>query len=249
MILYSSMTVREAIDEVLDKVSQLQTATNLDYKTVWMFLNRGRREVFARTLPYKDSSYITTVDVSDATQIPFDFTRKVRVILQEGSGEYVEARFAAPQEWWRLTNGVRPHTVARATPRFPIYTIWGSTNAVADDRIYFYCWPQNLTGKLEYYAAYSDLPVDPNGDPIDTASLNVPYEYENLVIQSTLIRCYGRLAEQDKLQETFVAMQAEYAKLNKNFLAGKTTNAINQKALIDPQPSMAPSTSLAAQPQ
>jgi len=252
MILYSSMTVREAIDEILDKVSQLQTATNLDYKTVWMFLNRARREVFARTLAYKDSSYIKIANVSDSTQLPLDFTRKLRVILQDGSGEFVEARFAAPQEWWKLTNAVRPHTVARATPRFPIYTLWGATNNIADDRAYFYCWPTNMTGKLEYYAAYGDLPVDVNGDPLDASPLNVPYEFENLVIQAALLRCYGRLAERDKLQETYVAVQAEYAKLARNSAASKATNAINQQALVDPQPSMAPPTSLTApvqQPQ
>ena len=147
MILYSSMTVREAIDEILDKVSQLQTATNLDYKTVWMFLNRARREVFARTIAYKDSSYVKTVSVTNGIALPADFTRKLRVILQDGAGEFVEARFVAPQEWWRLTNTARQHTVAAATPRFPVYTIWGSTNNVNDDNVHFYCWPQTLTGK------------------------------------------------------------------------------------------------------
>lgn len=249
MILYSSMTVREAIDEVLDKVSQLQTATNLDYKTAWMFLNRARREVFARTLAYKDSSYVKKAAVSNGSLIPADFTRKLRVILHDGADEYVEARFSAPQEWWRLTNSLRPHTVSRATVRFPVYTIWGSNNNVNDDRQYFYCSPTSMTGYLEYYAAYSDLPVDANNDPIDSASLNVPYEYENLVIQATLIRCYARLAESEKMQETFIAMQSEYAKLKRNYMTSRITNAINQQALVDPQPSMTPSTSLTGDSQ
>jgi len=244
MIQYSSMTVGEAIDEILDKVSQFQTATNLDYKTVWMFLNRARREVFARTLPFKDYSYIKRVAISNGDALPVDFTRVVRVLLKSGSNELTAARKAVPKEWWTISNVSRPNLINGASPRFPVYMVWGSTNAPTDDHVHIYTAPSSTTGILEYYAAFADLAVDGNGDPLATATLNVPYEFENLVIQSALLRCYARIAEKNQLAATFQEVQAQYQKLMKNYVAGKATDAINQRALTDPEPSQTPSVSL-----
>jgi len=133
---YSSMTVREAIDRVMDRVSLFDAGTRLDYKTVWMFLNRARREIFARLLPYKDYAFIMHTQGGHGTALPADFTRVVRVISQQGS-EYVEARQAAPQDWWRVTNTVRPHSFNHATVGSPVYVLWGDItvggNAPAND--------------------------------------------------------------------------------------------------------------------
>lgn len=240
MIQYRSMTVSEALDEILDKVSQFQTASNLDTLTVWMFLNRARREVFARTLPFKDYAYVKRAAVSNGVALPADFTRPLRVILRDGGiGEYSAARKAVPKEWWSLTNTSRPNTINGATPKYPIYMIWGGGN-FNDDDVHFYCAPSTEAGFIEYYSAYSDLPKDVNGQPTLSASLNVPYEFENLVIQSALLRCYARIAEKGKLAEAFKNVQEEYAKIQKNYAARQVTEAINLRGLMDPEPSKTP---------
>lgn len=245
MIAYSSMTVAEAIDEILDKVSHFQTATNLDLQTIWMFINRARREVFARTLAFKDYAYIKSADVVHGDALPADFSRPIRVIARDGGvGEYTECRQAAPKEWWTMTNAARPNLINGATPKYPIYMIWGSDNDPLNDETHIYLAPDTEEGKLEYYAAYSDLPVNVDNEPVLTAQLNVPYEFENLVIQSALLRCYARIAEKGKLAEAFANVQAEYAKLRKNYMAKASADATNAKALPDPEPSMTPPTSL-----
>ncbi len=241
MIQYQSMTVGEALDEILDKVSQFQTASNLDTLTVWMFLNRARREVFARTLPFKESAYIKRANITNGAALPSDYTRPVRVLLRSGSGEYSEARAAQPKEWWTLTNTSRPNLINGATTKYPIYMVWGGTSATDDD-VHIYCAPSGVTGIIEYYAAYGDLPKDGGGNPDLTASLNVPYEFENLVIQSALLRCYSRIAEKGKLAEAFENVQAEYAKLRMNFANKIATDATNIKSLVDPEPSQTPGT-------
>lgn len=245
MIAYSSMTVKEACDEVLSKISHFQSSMNLDYKTVWMFMNRARREVFARTLPFKDEAYIRSIDIANGQALPADFTRPLRVILRDTGtpgSEFAEARKAFPKEYWTVTNAARPHSFNQATAQFPVYTIWGNLNNPNDDRTFIYLSPTVLTGKLEYYAEYADLPSTVQGDPIDTAPLNVPYEFESLVIDVTLLRCYAKVAEQEKLTETFMRVQREYSELLSTYAAKRQTEAINQKALLNPEPSQTIST-------
>ena len=254
---YSSMTVREAVDRVMDKVSMFETGTKLDYKTVWMFLNRARREIFARILPYKDYAFITNTASAHGTRMPADFSRVVRVISQDGSNEYVEARQAAPQDWWRVTNTVRPHSYNHATLGSPVYVLWGelimgtnvanTDNSLAlapntnnADRVVLYHRPTTMTLFVEYYGSYGDLPVNGAGDPVDTATLNIPYEYENLCILMTLWRCYGRLQDKNRLMDTYKQVLQEEQRLAKVYTVKKQTEAITMQSLLNPEPSNVP---------
>lgn len=245
MILPSSMTVKEALDQVMRRVAQLQTRSNLDYKVAWNFLNNARREVFARTLPFKDYAYTKTVAVLNGTALPADFTRVVRVILKDpADSKYVEARRAAAKEWWHISNTLRPDSRVAASRRYPAYTIWGSKDDFNDDNIYIYLGPSNQTGYLEYVAAYGDLPLDVNNEPDQTATLNVPLEFENVVIQSTLVRCFTKMAEPQLLADTMQRTQMEYAKLGLLYVARTTTQAINIESLTNPEPVMVSETAL-----
>ncbi len=245
MILPSSMTVKEALDQVMRRVSQLQTRSNLDYKIAWNFLNNARREVFARTLPFKDYAYTKTIAISNATALPADFTRVVRVILKDPADtKYVSARRAAAKEWWRVSNTLRPDSRIAATRRYPAYTVWGSEDDFQDDAQYIYTAPSNETGYLEYVAAYSDLPLDVNGEPDLTATLNIPLEFENIVIQSTLVRCFSKMAERELLADTMRRTQMEYAKLGLLYVAKGVTSAVNAESLTNPEPVTVPDTNL-----
>lgn len=248
MILPSSMTVKEALDQVMRRVSQLQTRSNLDYKIAWNFLNNARREVFARTLPFKDYAYTKSVAITDGASLPADYTRTVRVILKDPADtNYVEARHAAAKEWWKISNTLRTDKNVSASRRYPAYTIWGSIDDLADDNIYIRIAPTNETGFLEYVAAYGDLPLDVNNEPDTTATLDIPLEFETLVIQSTLVRCYVKLAERELLADTMLRTQNEYAKLGLVFMAKGATEAINIESLVNPEPINLPSTSVAQQ--
>jgi len=254
VITYSSMTVNEAVDGIMRRVSQLQTRTNLDLKTVWSYLNNARREVFARTLPLKEYAYIKSFAVTNGAALPADFDRKVIVTLKDPADtEYVEAREVAPKEWWTLTNGLRPHARNAASRHYPVYTIWGPTwasaNDLTDDKVHIYVSPSNVTGFIEYYAVYSDLPLDGSNEPDMAATLNIPYEFENLVIHSTLIRCYAKMAERELLADTYRRVQQEYAKLGMLYTATNQTEAVNQAALVNPEPMPPPQTSFAQQAQ
>lgn len=239
MIVYSSLTVREAIDKALDRVSQFQTRLNLDYKTVWRFLNNSRREMYAKVMPFKDFAFVRTVSgLGNLTALPADFTRPVRVMLRVGTGNFEEARYVTPKEWWRVTNAARPHTVNQGTARFPVWTMWGTDENVntGDDRIFFYCFPANATGYMEYHASYGDLPLAA-GDPVDTATLDVPYEFEGLVIDGVLERIYAKIGDKDKLVQTYRRVQQEHARIRQTYAVQRQTEAINQEALLNPEPS------------
>ncbi len=253
MIQYSSMTLQEAIDEVMNRAGQFRTATNLDWQTVRMFVNRARREVLNTTLPYKDWAYIEQVPIlhggikGQPGGVPEDYIRFVRVILRDpsGAGEYHEARYADPREFYTLANWRNRQSWNHATVDNPVFTLWGAINSVPpEDGLIFYAAPNadHQTGTApEGFSYYTGAPLEGFMDcyrglrdlTLAAEVLSVPYEFENAVILGATLRCYHKLGELQKLELTQRAAFGEMRRIRELTAAKRETERINLESFED----------------
>src|SRR5574343_491275 len=71
MIRYTSITLAQAVDEVMLRLSKQNITLQLDWQTVATFVNRARREVLSKTLPFKDWAYVLhDVPVEHGRRLP-----------------------------------------------------------------------------------------------------------------------------------------------------------------------------------
>lgn len=235
MIPYTSMTVKQALDEVMIRIAKLNTSANMDYLLGLMYLNRARREVMAVSLPFKDYFYTKSgFAVSNGTELPQNFSGQVRVMLKDpGATDYTEARRVDAKEWWTLTNTVRPHSWNGANNTNPIYTIWGSddsdTQAWSDKGLVIKVAPSTVVGYIDYYAEYGDLVND-------TDTLNVPPEFENMVITMTIQRIFQKLGETSKAMDMYKTYQAGIMDIRKRAIAKRQTEGINLQSQTSNMP-------------
>lgn len=231
------MTLKQATDEIMVRISKLTTSSNFDYLLATMYLNRARREVMSMSLPFKDWAYTKTgFAVSNNTELPQDYTGIIRVMLKDPAAQYYqEARRVEPKEWWTLTNTVRPHSWNGASNLNPIYTIWGSddvsTTNWSNKGLIMMVAPSTVVGFIDYQAEYGDMTND-------TDVLNVPYEFENMVIMMALERIYQKLAETEKGMANYKVYQTALMDTRRQLIAKRQTQAINLQTQTSPMPTM-----------
>lgn len=246
MIQYSPITLEEAVNEVLLRLGQFRTATNLDRQTVELFVNKSRREVLIKTLPYKDWGYITHVPIQhlgvqgQAGGVPRNFIRMVRVVLN-GLGLNAEARYADPREFFTLSDIRSGQRWNQATYRNPVYTLWGGDYTTTRGLV-FYAAPfatyipavgaiaqvgvSNLSGTAECYCGYDDVT-----QPTDR--LRIPAEFENLVVTGAVARCLQKLGETARLVEVQKKSMDEQMRLRSLFAEKTETERIGLESRGD----------------
>ena len=225
MITYSSMTLQQAIDEIMLRVRKLSTSVNFDRQLAVMYLNRARRTAMAMSLPTKDWAYIKSAPISNGAELPQDFVRPVRVMLKDPSAtDYTSCRKLEPEEWWTITNPHRPHSFNAATNLFPVFTIWGSddssTAAWNGKGLVIKVSPSTVTGTIESYAEYANMTAE-------TDLLNVPYEVENLVILLALVSIFQKVGEQAKAVESYKQYQKGIMEIRQNDMQMRQIAGIN----------------------
>ena len=250
MIPYSSMTLKQASDEVMLRISQQRTASNIDWGTVVLCINRARRETLAQTLAMKYWSYMVTVAIThrgvqgQAGGVPPTYIRSVRCLLHDpgSGGELREARYADPKEFHTLADWRRGHQWARATIANPIYTLWGSSDP--SEGLVFYAAPNadHQTGTPPPGAAYyTGAPpagvLDCLAGPPELVNepdvLGVPPEYENAVILGATARCLAKLRNRDGMVEIQRRVIAEHRKLRERNQELEETQHVELKATSD----------------
>jgi len=234
MISYSSMTLKQAADEVMLRIAKLTTSANFDYQLAVMYLNRARRDAMATSLPFKDWSYIKTFAISNNIELPQDFIGVARVILKDPAAEdYREARRLDPKEWWTMTNTHRAHSWNGANNLNPVYTIWGSDDSSTETwnskGLVIKVGPSTVSGYIEYYAEYGDMSADSD-------TLNVPYEFENLVIMMAVDRIYHKLGETAKAPAIYKEWQNGIMTLRKQLIAKRQSEGLNVQSLTSNMP-------------
>lgn len=235
MVSYSSMTFKSAIDEVLLRCDQMRIAINLDGQHVRRFLASARREVMSLAVPFKDWAFVKPVAIADGVELPQDFIAPLRVQLKTSlDTNYTEARELDVREWQRLTASVGANTYNQALPSQPAFMLWGASDtddaAFAAKGVVVYVAPVGVSGYMEYYASYDDSAIS------DTDTLNVPYEYENLVILSALVRVAMKAGQLDKLGDSYNQYQAGLFRLQRRTIARLQTEGISLESQIGTEP-------------
>lgn len=215
MITYSPLTQGKLIESVISKVGKFRNNVNIDYYTLAIMAYHAQNEIMTLTIPYKDWAYVTTTAITNGTVLPRTFHKQIRVILS--SLNNIEARYATPMEYFKTTNsGI---IWSNAYNIQPVYTLWGlqdNTGQLNEAQIVIYVSPSTATGIIEYYnfPAFTD-----NANSV----VNIPYEFENLLVLSTLQRIMHKLGDKEKIQELQKEILTERNKISKLLLEKKRT--------------------------
>lgn len=229
------MTFKSAIDEVLLRCEQLRIAINLDSQHVRRFIASARREVMALAQPFKDWAFIKHFAIADGIELPQDFIAPVRVQLKTSlATTYTDSRRLDVREWQRLTATTGGNTYNQALAVQPVYMLWGASDAADADfatkGVVIYVAPAGVSGYIEYSASYDDSAI------ADDDTLNVPYEYENLVILSALVRVAMKSGELDKLGDNYAQYQTGLGRLQRRTIARLQTEGISLETQTGTEP-------------
>jgi hypothetical protein len=254
MITYTNRTLLEVYNEVMIRLGVHRTAENSDWGTVVKFINNSIYEVLARTLPYKDWAYVNNMNVVNATVLPVEFIKAIRVMLQKDrTSPYMEARYVSPKEFFSLSNWQKQQIWNQGLADSGIYTIWGSIdgNINGQQNLSIYVYPNNLyqtgvapngysynpdilTGYMEFYRAPAFL--------VNNADvLPIPYEFEDLVVNYTLLRIFAKT--QNAIQLNFIQslLAPELLRIQEMFNEKRKTEKRELDSFIEPViPQVAP---------
>lgn len=185
MISYSNMTMMELETLVYQVMKRLDNGVNIGWGTFLKTANRVFKYVASKTLPYKGWAYQKYSGLmANGTTIPLDYIDKVRCVIQSADGNYREARYAHPREYFITTNADVRNSFVQSTAIAPIYTIFGDIDPNTNEQrlyLYFSAEPTASLAMLTYYGEPPDVE-----EKIDLVP--IPNEYENLAIYEIAAR-------------------------------------------------------------
>ena len=239
------MTLRRLIDQVLVVTDKQRLNTNMDWDSLVVLANRAAKEVIVQTIPYKDWAYTSQINVGPvSTTLPQNYLKFIRVMLSPtGSAPYYQARYVAVKEFHRLTNWNQAHDYNRSYEKNPIFTIWAQKDIAGNNRLLCLVAPNQLdqTGTAPSWAEYDTsayqgvmeyhlVPeiVNPT-DPIQ-----VPYDYERLLVLKTLERVYQRTDAPMLFEETQRQITEERKRLVDLFLEKRRTEKRDLDSFTEP---------------
>lgn len=243
MIAYSSLTVGEVLDDVLQTLSHYRSPYTIDFITLCRFLEHARREAVSRVMPITVDVFNQKQMMQHGDQFPLGFIRIVRV-LRRIDERIVEARYADPREWWHVTNPQFGNKYTMAMNEYPIYTVWGAVvgNSITLrigtrpnlQGIYFYAVPTDGQYIVEFIANYSRLPIiGPNQMPDFSAPIGIIAELEDVVINGVLMRCFYRLGYTEKATQLYTAIKKSIEYLRERYRRERIEEAVSYQSLPD----------------
>ncbi|KKN79174.1 hypothetical protein LCGC14_0341910 [marine sediment metagenome] len=240
MVSYSNITLGEVFHEVISAINKYRSGMNIDYTTITNFVNRAVIEVVTKTLPFKDWAYVSSVNVTNQMQLPVNYLKYQRVLLSEdGDYPYQEARYVDIREYYTLTNWLNGHSWNRSSEEKPVFTIWGTglrptiflapntdyqTGIQPSGHIYDTI---NVSGILEYHPS-------PDKVSLATDRLPIPYEFEDMVILSTIMRMYAKIGASQLLQNTQMKFIEETSKISELFVEKRRTEKRELDSFVEP---------------
>lgn len=219
------------VEEVVFRATHFRSEVNLDYYTIANMANHSIYELMTKTLPYKDWAYITTISVHNAMLLPREFLRPIRVVL-DNNGRNVEARYSTPLEVARVEDGSMGVVHNFALGLQPVYTLWGGESNdpnYEQPQLYIYLYPETLQGVMDCYVA-------PAFNYDENYQVPIPYEYEELVILSTLWRVLQRLGLSQESNIVFQSIAKTYQEQIAKLAEKKMTEAMNLDKFVFPVP-------------
>lgn len=232
MIAYRNSTLSEMITGVLVKAKQHRVAENIDYETVRIFVNRAVREVVTRTWSFKRWGYYGSIPVVNGSLLPQEYIKFMRVILHNGDNIYKEARYADVKEFWTVTDINRGNAWNVRSDLSPIFTIWGNVDinpynapTAPDTRIWIR--PTNYVGVLDCYMYPPELINDND-------VVQIPYDFEELVLNLALVRLLYKLNSFSVIAAIEPAIQEEMKRITTAAQTSDYTEKRELDAFVDP---------------
>jgi hypothetical protein len=232
------MTLGDVYNEALIRLGHQRDSYNIDWGSIVKFVNNAVREVVAKTLPYKDYAYISTMQATDRTLLPPEYLSFVRLLSSTtGLPPFIEARYVAPKEYFSLSNWMQTQIWNQGSPNRPIFTIFGGIRNVLTltPQLWLYMFPNtnehnpastapqgytyttsNVQGWLEFYRM-------PDEVVLDADVIRVPYEFEDLVVLSTLSRIFAKTQRTDMLMDNQKKVIEESQRIGQLFMAKQKT--------------------------
>ena len=234
MINYSPITINQLVDNVIQQVGKFRNNINVSWYEIATFVNHAIREIFVKTLPYKDWAYISTLPVADNTALPRTMLKQIRVLLNN-NGITVEARYSTPREFFKTTYSTGMDFVNSYLIQ-PIYTIWGQTDltgALPEPQQVIYIKPTTLTGIMDCY-------IVPAFTYVGTQPAGIPYEYETFIIYSAATRFLSKYAGDEQITALHRDLMLEQQKLIRIFVEKQRTEKRELDSFVEPVPPIIP---------
>lgn len=211
MISVSSMTLTDVVAAMEMRAGEYMTPYNSDWQTLAQYVRDARRDLFNRTNPFKEWSYVKSLNLTGPfpALLPADFIRVLRVTTKlpadpDASGLRYEARKIDPREWMSLSKPfpttfptTSRFSMVRGWEKTGIYMVWANTTdsdnwAMTNMSLWIY--PTNLHCTIEYIASYGDVTLDDLNDEV-----LVPIELESLLIDMAVSRFLDDVADPQQL--------------------------------------------------
>jgi hypothetical protein len=243
---YSNLTAVEAYDEILMRLGRFRNAISVDYDTVLNYLNWAVITTLSKSLPYKEWAYVGAMNVQHRTNMPLDYIGFIRVLVSDtGLPPFREARYVAPKEYNQLVNWRQGHSWNQGFNHAPIFTMWADNVVTLTTPSIFsiYLYPNtedvvgvqpsnlfypiaNVTGLLEYYQAPAFMANDTDRVPI-------PYEFEDIVIMTVVMRMLGNLGDVD-VSKMYMDITEETARVVQRYEEKKKADKRQLDAFQEP---------------
>lgn len=248
MIAVSSMTLTDVISAMEIRAGEFMTPYNSDWQTLAQYIRDARRDLFNRTNPFKEWSYIKSTNLTGPfpALLPADFIRTVRVTTKlpadaDNTGIRYEARRADPREWMSL-NKPSPgmslsnarHSMVRGWQKTGVYMVWANTTD-ADNwsitNMSLWLYPSNLHCTLEYVASYAMATIQDLNDEVC-----VPIELEGLLIDMAVSRFLDDVADPQSLVTKAQEVQQRIAQYQLDNSNAAQYSSVSAAAISDPEP-------------
>lgn len=240
-----AMYVNKALREVQSKL--------MPYKE-WAYIS---------TVKITSNPMSLTLDVNngesfiDAVTVMLPYHHPPTSSKPNGYDTYVEARRCSGKEFFGLTDRDHAHKWNLASFSSPVYCIWGGIDLPV--RAEFSEW-QPTDGLMIYLAPYKptvfnnkilgegyEFPVDgpfgyldclltPRNYTQPSDILNIPVEYEDLMIIGAMARVVNKMADLDKLTSSFVAINEAYSTAWRSVNDKIIGEKISLESLDNPRP-------------
>jgi hypothetical protein len=211
MISVSSMTLTDVIAAIEMRAGEYMTPYNSDWQTLAQYVRDARRDLFNRTNPFKEWSYVKSLNLTGPfpALLPADFIRVLRVTTKlptdaDSTGLRYEARKIDPREWMNLSKPSQiisavssRHGMVRGWEKTGIYMVWANgtdSDNWAMTNMALWIYPTNLHCTIEYIASYGDVTLDDLNDEV-----LVPIELESLLIDMAVSRFLDDVADPQQL--------------------------------------------------
>lgn len=205
MIRYQNVLGSQIYNEVMLRLGDMRSGTNVDEGTIFKAINRALTEIWILTKPYKDWAYYKKVEITtNPYELPVDYYKYVRLLCNTDHG-LRECRYADPKEIYSLTDDNQSQIWNKSSNTNPIFTVFGAMDT-------FVSTYMPTTNWLHLYidnfvdAAYLDYIAVPYLLNLDQ-TIPIPYEYQQYVIQASLLRILNLVADPGSYQHIIQDLQ------------------------------------------